>query len=176
LQLLRGGGKIQAWGPSLSAKTPTVLLQEEHLMATVQDILATKGPHVQSIGPQASVLDAALLMNEHKIGCLVVLDDGRVVGMFSERDILRRVVAERRDPANTTVADTMTTEVLCCRTHTKLDEARGVMMNRRIRHLPVQDDDEHLCGMISIGDLNAYQLHDHQSTIYVMEQYIYGRA
>jgi CBS domain-containing protein len=145
-------------------------------MSTVQDILATKGPRVQSIGPEASVLDAALLMNEHKIGCLVVLDDGHVVGMFSERDILRRVVAERRDPAAMTVAQGMTPEVLCCRAHTKLDEARGVMMNRRIRHLPVLDEEERLCGMISIGDLNAYQLHDHQSTIYVMEQYIYGRS
>ena len=145
-------------------------------MATVQDILATKGSHVQSIGPQASVLDAALLMNEHKIGCLVVLDGGRVVGMFSERDILRRVVAERRDPATAIVAQVMTTEVLCCRLTTKLDETRSVMMTRRVRHLPVLDDEDHLCGLVSIGDLNAHQLHDHESTIYVMEQYIYGRS
>jgi CBS domain-containing protein len=145
-------------------------------MATVQDILATKGSHVQSIGPQASVLDAALLMNEHKIGCLVVLDGGHVVGMFSERDILQRVVAERRDPAALNVAEVMTKEVLCCRLNTKLDETRSVMMTRRIRHLPVLDDEDHLCGLVSIGDLNAHQLHDHQSTIYVMEQYIYGRS
>ena len=145
-------------------------------MATVQDILATKGSHVQSIGPQASVLDAALLMNEHKIGCLVVLDGGHVVGMFSERDILRRVVAERRDPATAIVAQVMTTEVLCCRLTTKLDETRSVMMTRRVRHLPVLDDEDHLCGLVSIGDLNAHQLHDHESTIYVMEQYIYGRS
>jgi CBS domain-containing protein len=145
-------------------------------MATVQDILAAKGPHVQSIGPQASVLDAALSMNEHKIGCLVVMSEKRIVGMFSERDILRRVVAERRDPAAMTVAEAMTTEVICCRPHTMIGEARGVMMTRRIRHLPVVDDEERPCGMISIGDLNAFQLHDQESTIYVMEQYIYGRT
>jgi CBS domain-containing protein len=145
-------------------------------MATVQDILATKGSHVQSIGPQASVLDAALVMNEHKIGCLVVMDAGRVIGMFSERDILRRIVPERRDPAVVTVAEIMTTEVICCRPHTSPDEARSVMMNRRVRHLPVLDEDGHLGGLISIGDLNAYLLHDHESTIYVMEQYIYGRT
>jgi CBS domain-containing protein len=145
-------------------------------MATVQDILTTKGCNVQSIGPQASVLDAALLMNEHKIGSLVVKDGSRVIGMFSERDILRRIVAERRDPAETSVGEVMTNEVICCRPHTQIDEARGVMKNRRIRHLPVVNDDEELCGMISIGDLNAHAMHDHESTIYVLEQYIYGRT
>lgn len=145
-------------------------------MSTVKDILATKGSHVQSIGPRASVLDAAVLMNEHKIGCLVVLDGGRVVGMFSERDILQRVVVPRRDPGETTVEELMTTEVLCCRPHTTLEEARGVMKNRRIRHLPVLDDADQLLGLISIGDLNAHALHDHESTVYVLEQYIYGRA
>jgi CBS domain-containing protein len=145
-------------------------------MATVQDILTTKGSNVQAIGPQASVLDAALLMNEHKIGSLVVKDGSRVIGMFSERDILRRIVAERRDPAATSVGEVMTNEVICCRPHTQIDEARGVMKNRRIRHLPVLNDDDELCGMISIGDLNAHAMHDHESTIYVLEQYIYGRT
>jgi len=70
----------------------------------------------------------------------------------------------------------MTTEVICCRPHTSLDEARGVMKNRRIRHMPVLDDDDQLHGLISIGDLNAHAMHEHESTIYVLEQYIYGRA
>src|SRR5215472_874920 len=145
-------------------------------MSTVRDILVTKGLHVQSIGPRATVLDGALLMNEHKIGSLVVMDGGRVIGMFTERDILERVVVPRRDPGETTVAEVMTTEVICCRPHTALDEARGVMKNRRIRHMPVLDDDDQLHGLISIGDLNAHAMHEHESTIYVLEQYIYGRA
>jgi CBS domain-containing protein len=177
LHLPAVGGKIGIGDRRfMRTRRQPVFALKGHVMATVQDILATKGSKVQSIGPEASVLDAALLMNEHKIGCLVVRDSNRVVGMFSERDILRRIVAERRDPATVTVADAMSTAVICCRPHTSLDEARGVMMNRRIRHLPVVDEDGHLGGLISIGDLNAYQLHDHQSTIYVMEQYIYGRA
>jgi CBS domain-containing protein len=145
-------------------------------MATVQDLLATKGFAVLSINPEASALEAALLMNEHKIGSLVVMDDRQVVGMFTERDILRRIVAERRDPTTTAVGEVMTTEVLCCRPHTEIDEARGVMKNRRVRHLPVLNDADELCGMISIGDLNAYAMHDHQTTIHVLEQYIYGRT
>ena len=145
-------------------------------MPCVGDILSNKGVQVQTVGPQTTVLDAALFMNKEKIGCLAVTDGARLVGMFSERDILRRVVAARRDPATTTVGDVMTAEVVCCRLHTTLLEARGVMKNRRIRHLPVLDDDEKLCGMISIGDLNAQEMHEHESTIYIMEQYIYGRS
>jgi CBS domain-containing protein len=145
-------------------------------MATVRDILAVKGPTVQSIGPGASVLDAALLMNEHKIGSLVVMEGGELVGIITERDLLQRVVAERRDPAETRVRDVMNAEVVCCRTWTPLDEARGVMKNRRIRHLPVVDEDRHLLGMISIGDLNAHQAHDHEHTIHVLQEYIHGRV
>jgi CBS domain-containing protein len=145
-------------------------------MATVQDILRIKGSHVQSIGPSATVLDGALLMNEHKIGCLVVRDAGRVVGMFSERDILRRVVAERLDPAAVPVAEVMTREVICCKPDMTLDEARGVLKNRRIRHLPVLDGEDELCGLISIGDLNAHEIRDRESNIYILEQYIYGRT
>src|SRR3954451_1340486 len=125
-------------------------------MATVRDLLQLKDSHVWTIGKDATALDAALLMNEHKIGALVVIDDGRVAGMVSERDVLRKIVAERRDSATTRVADIMTTEVVCCTFETSIDEARGAMKNRRIRHLPVVDGDRKLLGLISIGDLNAH--------------------
>ena len=145
-------------------------------MPCVQDILANKGSEVQTVSPDTTVLNAARLMNKHHIGCLVVRDGERVVGMFSERDILRRIVVPCRDPGETTVEQVMTTEVICCRPHTKVLEARGVMKNRRIRHMPVLDDGEQLIGLISIGDLNAHEMHEHESTIYIMEQYIYGRT
>lgn len=145
-------------------------------MATVQEILRGKGGQVLSIGPQASVLDAAQLMNEHKIGSLVVMDGGQVVGIITERDILQRVVAQRRDPVDSRVQEVMTVEVVCCQPHTTIEEARGVMKNRRIRHLPVLDGDRRLCGLISIGDLNAYANNTQEMTIHVLEEYIYGRA
>jgi CBS domain-containing protein len=145
-------------------------------MATVHDILAVKGPHVQTIGPDASVLDAALLMNEHKIGSLVVTDSGRLAGIISERDILQRVVAVRRDPAATSVREVMTGEVVCGRPDTTLDEVRGAMKNRRIRHLPVLDGDGGLLGLVSIGDLNAHQAHDQEVTIHILQEYIQGRV
>jgi CBS domain-containing protein len=148
----------------------------EGAMPSVKDILAVKGTQVASIRPDATVLDAAVRMNERKIGSLVVICDDQVVGIITERDVLQRVVAQRRDPGDTSVGEVMTTEVVCCQPHTKLDEARGVLKNRRIRHLPVLDESKHLCGLISIGDLNAHDAHDHELTIHIMEEYIHGRV
>jgi len=145
-------------------------------MATVRDILSKKGSQVWSIGGETTVLHAAQFMSEHRIGALPVLDGDRIVGMFSERDILRRIVAEARDPAQTTVADIMTVEVACCTPDTHLEEARGAMKNRRIRHLPVVDGDERLLGIISIGDLNAFQVADQEQTIFLLNEYLYGRV
>jgi CBS domain-containing protein len=145
-------------------------------MAAVKEILINKGGQVLSTGPEVSVYDAAQVMNEHKIGSLLVMEGEQLVGIFTERDILRRVVAQRRDPVETRVADVMTREVMVCRPHTPLDEARGSMMNRRIRHLPVVDDDGRVLGMISIGDLNAHAHHSQEQTIHLLHQYIYGQV
>jgi len=145
-------------------------------MATVRDILATKGTHVWSVGLDATVLQAASLMNEHKVGALVVLDGGRIAGMFTERDVLRRVVGERRDPAATRVAEVMTADVVFCKPETTVEEARVAVKDRRIRHLPVLDGGEHLLGMISIGDLNAFEAASQEHTIYMLHEYLYGRA
>ncbi|HTK78697.1 MAG TPA: CBS domain-containing protein, partial [Gemmataceae bacterium] len=132
--------------------------------------------HVQSIGPDATVLDAAVLMNDHKIGSLVVTDGGRLVGIITERDLMVRIVALRRDPAATAVRDVMSGELLCGSIDTSVDEARGVMMKRRIRHLPIVDEDDRLLGLVSIGDLNAHLAHDQEVTIHVMREYIQGRV
>jgi CBS domain-containing protein len=145
-------------------------------MALVRDILAKKGSQVWTIGPDATVLQGALVMNEHKIGATVVTDGGRIVGMFSERDVLRRVVGEQRNPARTLVSEVMSGEVVCCTPQTSLEEAGGAMMNRRIRHLPVVDDDGRLLGLISIGDLNAYRQADQEQTIFLLNEYLYGRV
>jgi CBS domain-containing protein len=145
-------------------------------MPAIRDILASKGSNVLSIPPDTTALEAAELMNRHRVGSLVVMDGGRVIGMFTERDILTRVVVPRRNPGETAVREVMTTEVVCCQPHTKLDEARVAMKDRRIRHLPVVDEMDQLLGLISIGDLNAYDAHSQEMTIHYMEQYIHGRA
>jgi CBS domain-containing protein len=145
-------------------------------MATVQEILKKKGQQILSIGTRETSLEAALLMNKHKVGSLMVMDEQTVVGIITERDLLERVLAGRRDPAQTSVEEVMTAEVLCCQPHTSIEEARAVMKNRRVRHLPVVDEDGQLHGMISIGDLNAYEAFSQEMTIHVMTEYIHGRT
>ena len=145
-------------------------------MATVRDILAKKGSRVCSMDGESTVLHAAQFMAQHKIGALLVLDGEHIAGMFSERDVLQRIVAEGRDPANTTVGEAMTTEVACCTPDTSVEEARGAMKNRRIRHLPVVDENERLHGVVSIGDLNAFQVAHQEQTIFLLNEYLYGRV
>ncbi len=142
-------------------------------MGTVQDILATKQGSVQTVGRETSVYDAAVLMNEHKIGSVLVSEEGQLVGIFTERDILQRVVGQRRDVDETRVEEVMTKEVACCRPHTTIEEAKGVMKNRRIRRLPVLDDNGQILGIISIGDLNAHENNSQELTIHLLEQYLY---
>jgi CBS domain-containing protein len=145
-------------------------------MVTVREILAKKGSYVRTIGPSATVLQAAMVMAEHKIGALVVIDQDRIAGMFSERDVLLRVVSAQRDPAQTRVEEIMTSEVACCNLDTPLEDARSAMKNRRIRHLPVVNEEGRMLGLVSIGDLNAYQVADQEQTIFLLNEYLYGRV
>ncbi|HWP41321.1 MAG TPA: CBS domain-containing protein [Tepidisphaeraceae bacterium] len=146
-------------------------------MPTVQDVLAAKGSTtVHSTSPQATVLQAVQKMNQHKLGALVVMEDAQLVGIFTERDVLTRVVGAGRDPATTRIADVMTREVICCPPDTDLDEVSAIMKQRRIRHLPVCDRDGQLHGMVSIGDVNAYYASNQEATITFLNDYIFGRA
>ena len=101
-------------------------------MATVSDVLAVKGRHMITIAPEATVFDAAVLMTDHKIGSLLVVEEGRLVGMLTERDFLSRVVAEQRDANSTAVSELMERDVVCCRPYTDMEEAKSVMKNRRV--------------------------------------------
>ncbi|MFH0981515.1 MAG: CBS domain-containing protein [Planctomycetota bacterium] len=143
-------------------------------METARDILERKGRDVATIESSAWVLQAAKKMNERHIGALVVVDGEQVVGMFTERDILNRVVAEQRDAATTRVAEVMTTPVACCRLSTPLSEIQGVMTEKRLRHLPIVEDGK-LLGMISSGDVLASQVTIQQTTIEYLNAYLYGR-
>jgi len=143
-------------------------------MASVQDLLTEKGHVVRTIEPQATVLQAAARMNQWKIGSLVVIRDDQLEGIFTERDVLRRVVAVQRDPATTHVAEVMTTRVICTGPDAELDSLRTLMTQERIRHLPVVDDQGRCVGLVSLGDLNAWERHGQEKAITYMQQYIHG--
>jgi CBS domain-containing protein len=142
-------------------------------MHTVQQILESKGKAVFSIAEDATAMDAAKVMNDHHIGALVVTRGEKVVGIFTERDILNRVVAQQRAPAETVVRDVMTTPVACCSPGTSRAECRGVMRGRRIRHLPVVDD-QRLVGIISVGDILQDEGAEQQETIRYLYEYMHG--
>lgn len=144
-------------------------------MQSVRELIANKGGTVHSVPITATVLDAARVMNEVRIGAVVVLDEGVMVGILTERDILTRVVAAEQDPSRTFVPQVMTREVLTCEPETRIGEARHVMRERRVRHLPVVEQGK-LLGMLSIGDLNLVENETLVATIRHMEAYISGDA
>ena len=145
-------------------------------MPSVRDVLASKGTQVLSIAPDATVLDAVNLMNAHKVGALVVMDGQGVVGMFTERDVLQRVVGSAKPAAGTLVSEVMTAEVVCCQPSADLEEVSAIMKNRRVRHLPVCNGDGRIQGLISMGDVNAYNASNQEAHLHYLSEYIYGRV
>lgn len=148
-------------------------------MTLVGEILEKKDPgrsKLVSVSPDDTVLDAARIMNEARIGAVVVCEpDQGIVGIFSERDILRRVVAECRSPDALKIGEVMSRPVTCCKPSTTLAECQTVMITKRIRHLPVVENKQ-VVGMISIGDLLATEVELQQSTIEYLNDYLYGRV
>ena len=140
-------------------------------MATAEQFIKVKGSGVATLPPDATVLEAAQLMNERRIGSVLVVEGEKLVGIFTERDVLLRIVAAQRDPVTTRLHEVMTKKVACAAPHTILDEIRRVMRERRIRHMPVMDGDR-VTGIISIGDLNEAENARNAETIRYLEQYI----
>lgn len=142
-------------------------------MKTVKQLLQTKGSAVHAISPQASVLDAIKLMAEKGIGALVVLDEGRLAGMVSERDYARKVILLGRSSQTTAVRDVMTDKVVTVRSEQTVEDCMALMTTKRIRHLPVVDGGK-LVGVVSIGDLVKEVIADCEETIKQLETYIHS--
>ncbi len=142
-------------------------------MATVQTLLDRKGTDVISIQPQATVTEAARRMNEHGVGgLLVVTGTGEVLGIFTERDILRRVVAPGLDGSKVRVAEVLTTAMISCLPDTSMEECAAIMSTRRIRHLPVMDEGG-LRGLVTSGDVLAYRVAESEATVQYMNSYMF---
>jgi CBS domain-containing protein len=142
----------------------------EACMKTVRQMLHGKAPLI-SIPPAATVYDALSLMATHDVGALVVLDEGRLVGMFSERDYARKVILHGKASKELAVSDIMTPRVLCVGPDDSVEACMSLMTDKRIRHLPVLDGDTVL-GIVSIGDIVKAQLHEQQFVITQLERYI----
>ncbi|HRO60017.1 MAG TPA: CBS domain-containing protein [Burkholderiaceae bacterium] len=143
-------------------------------MPSVAEILKSKADNtVYSMGPDASVYDALKLMSERNIGALLVLEEDRIVGIFSERDYARKIVLMSRSSKETPLRDIMTKSVRFVRPEQTNEQCMALMTENRLRHLPVLDG-EKLVGIISIGDLVKGIISEQQFIIEQLEQYITG--
>jgi CBS domain-containing protein len=142
-------------------------------MVTVRQLLDQKGPEVFSVGPEDTVLDAIQKMAENDVGSLIVLDDGHLVGIVTERHYARNVFLKGRSSPTTNVKDIMTTRVICARPEQSVEECMAVMTEKGVRHLPVLECKK-VIGIISIGDLVKSIIEDQKFTIEQLEHYISG--
>ena len=142
-------------------------------MATVQQILDEKGHTILSVDPESSVFDAIQEMTNNDVGALLVVENNRLLGLFSERDYTRNVILQGKSSPKTPVRDIMTSPVMTARPQQTVSECMAVMTEKRVRHLPVLDDGN-LIGIISIGDLVKSIIADQQFTIEQLERYVYS--
>jgi CBS domain-containing protein len=140
-------------------------------MKKVRDILEVKGYEVCSINPTASVYDAIELMADKGIGSLLVMEEGKLVGIISERDYARKVILQGRSSKTTEVREIMTTRIPYAEPQQNIEECMALMTEKRTRHLPVIDADQ-VCGVISIGDLVKAIIDEQKFIIEQLERYI----
>jgi CBS domain-containing protein len=143
------------------------------MMTLLNQLLQNKGSEIYSVTPQTTVYEALEVMADKNIGAVLVLDEGRVAGIFSERDYARRVVLRGKASRDTAVADVMTAEVVCARPNLSVEKCLALMTEKRFRHVPVLDDGDRLLGIVSIGDVVKAMLNKQQIIINHLEDYIY---
>jgi len=142
-------------------------------MLTAKDILDTKGRDVWSVSPDTLVLDALKVMADKDVGAVLVCENGRLHGIFSERDYARKVVLMGRASREAPVKAVMSTHVVCVSPDKSVEECMELMTDGRLRHLPVLDH-KHVVGVVSIGDLVKATIDDREFTIQQLQSYIAG--
>ena len=142
-------------------------------MISVNQLLKSKGHDIWSISPDATISEALGLLAEKDVGALLVIDDGNLVGILSERDYAREVAKSSDSSLNTSVHEIMTSDVVTVRQEQTVEECMALMTENRFRHLPIFDEDQ-LVGVISIGDVVKAVISDQRFIIDQLENYITG--
>jgi CBS domain-containing protein len=141
---------------------------------TIESVLKLKGRQVLSVAPTATVYEAIEKMSEKGVGALLVMSEGQLTGIISERDYARKVILKDRSSKHTQVQEIMTTPVLTVTPADTVEECMRIITENRIRHLPVVDRDR-VVGIISIGDLVNWIITAHEETIGQLQSYITGQ-
>jgi len=142
-------------------------------MHTIGQLMESKGKDIWSIAPHATVFEALQIMAEKNVGVLLVIDDGEVVGIFSERDYARKVILKGKSSKDISVGDLMTKEVFYIRSQNTLQECMALMTAKHIRHIPVFENNQ-LIGVVTLGDVVKQIISDQEFTILELEKYITG--
>ena len=142
-------------------------------MITVRQVLRAKGRDVWHIAPDACVYDALRLMADKGVGALVVLEGEELVGIISERDYARKVILKDKSSMDTPVKEIMTQKVISLNPEQSIQDCMALMTDRRVRHLPVLEDDR-LVGIVSIGDVVKAIISQQEFMIEQLERYIEG--
>ncbi len=142
-------------------------------MTTVDKLLKAKGNEIWSIAPDSSVFEALEMMAEKNVGGLLILEDDKLVGIFTERDYARKLILKGRFSKDTKVSDLMTKNILYVEADNTIEDCMTLMTSKRIRHLPVLENGG-LIGVLTIGDLVKQIISEQQTTINQLENYISG--
>lgn len=142
-------------------------------MGKVRDILRTKGSVVFSVSPDVTVLDAIAIMADKNVGGLLITENERPVGIFTERDYARKVVLKGRNSKSTPLGDVMTSKLITITSDHTVEDCMELMTAKHIRHLPVVDNGQ-ISGLISIGDVVRYVINEQREIIDQLEHYITG--
>ncbi len=142
-------------------------------MRTVKHLLQDKEHGAWSTTPDALVYDALKLMAEKRVGALLVLETGKLVGIISERDYARKVILHGKSSLNTPVREIMTENIICVRPEQTIEECMALMTDKRIRHLPVVVGDQ-VIGVVSIGDVVKAEIAEKDFLIKQLQNYITG--
>jgi len=143
------------------------------LRKKVRDLLDLKGREIWSITPETTVFHALVEMAEKNVGALLVMEGDEILGIVSERDYARKVVLQGKTSRDTTVAEVMTKDVIWISPDNSIEECMGIMTAKRIRHLPVREDDK-LIGIISIGDVGQKIIEEQKIAINHLLNFIRG--
>lgn len=143
-------------------------------MTTINHLLETKGHDIWSISPDASVYEALKVMAEKEIGALLVIADGELIGIISERDYARKVILKGKTSVDTPVREIMTSKVIYVLAEQSIEDCMALMTEKHIRHLPVYTGDQ-LVGVISIGDVVKAVISQQEFVIEQLEKYITDR-
>jgi len=143
-------------------------------MSTIREILKRKSGEVWSVTPETTVYDALSLMAEKSIGAVLVIGDNNLRGVMSERDYARKIILKGKSSKDVLVEEIMSPRVVYVDIDTNIEECMALMINKRIRHLPVYEN-ERLTGIISIGDVVKALIDEKEVVINELENYITGR-